>query len=194
MIATQNPVESEGVYPLPEAQRDRFLMKVTVGHPQAHEEMEILRRMSSKPPTAHQVLDPVTLGELQADAERVHIHQLIADYVVRLVMATREPENYQMPDLRQALEVGASPRATLGLVAAARALALLRGRDYVLPDDVRVLAHDVIAHRLVLTFDALADGVTPAQVVDRILSTVPAPRVIWDEPPTGETASFASQR
>ncbi len=194
VIATQNPVESEGVYPLPEAQRDRFLMKVTVRHPQAHEEMEILRRMSSAPPTAHQVLDPVTLGELRADAERVHVHQLIADYVVRLVMATREPENYQMADLRQALEVGASPRATLGLVAAARALALLRGRDYVLPDDVRVLAHDVIAHRLVLTFDALADGVTPDQVVDRILSTVPAPRVIWDEPPTGETASFASQR
>jgi len=194
VIATQNPIESEGVYPLPEAQRDRFLMKVDVGHPRAHEEMEILRRMSSSPPTAHQVLDPVTLSELQSDAERVHVHQLIADYVVRLVMATREPENHQMPDLRQVLEVGASPRATLGLVAAARALALLRGRDYVLPDDVRVLAHDVIAHRLVLTFDALADGITPAQVVDRILSTVLAPRVIWDEPPSGETASFASPR
>ncbi|MFD6095755.1 AAA family ATPase [Nocardiopsis flavescens] len=194
VIATQNPVESEGVYPLPEAQRDRFLMKVEVGHPRAHEEMEILRRMSTDPPTAHQVLDPVTLGELQADAERVHVHQLIADYVVRLVMATREPEAHQMPDLRGVLEVGASPRATLGLVAAARALALLRGRDYVLPDDVRVLARDVIAHRLVLTFDALADGVTAVQVVDRILATVPAPRVIWDEPPSGETASFAVQR
>lgn len=194
VIATQNPVESEGVYPLPEAQRDRFLMKVDVGHPRAHEEMEILRRMTSTPPTAHQILDPVTLGELQADAERVHVHQLIADYVVRLVMATREPENYQMPDLRQVLEVGASPRATLGLVAAARALALLRGRDYVLPDDVRTLAHDIIAHRLVLTFDALADGITAAQVVDRILSTVLAPRVIWDEPPSGETASFAAPR
>ncbi|WP_460762892.1 AAA family ATPase [Nocardiopsis oceani] len=193
VIATQNPVESEGVYPLPEAQRDRFLMKVNVGHPQAHEEMEILRRMSSTPPTAHQILDPVTVSELQADAERVHVHQLIADYIVRLVMATREPQEYQMPDLREALEVGASPRATLGLVASARALALLRGRDYVLPDDVRVLAHDVIAHRLVLTFDALADGITPDQVVDRILSTVPAPRVIWDEPPSGETASFAAQ-
>ena len=122
------------------------------------------------------------------------MHQLISDYVVRLVMATREPENYQMPDLRQVLEVGASPRATLGLVAAARALALLRGRDYVLPDDVRTLARDVIAHRLVLTFDALADGITAGQVVERILSTVMAPRVIWDEPPSGESASFAPSR
>src|SRR5699024_932870 len=105
----------------------------------------------------------VTLGELQADAERVHVHQLIADYVVRLVMATREPENYQMPDLRQVLEVGASPRATLGLVAAARALALLRGRDYVLPDDVRTLAHAITAHRLVLPFAALAAGIPAAR-------------------------------
>ncbi|ASU83910.1 ATPase [Nocardiopsis gilva YIM 90087] len=193
VIATQNPVESEGVYPLPEAQRDRFLMKVVVPHPRANEEMEILRRMSTTPPEAHQVLDPVTLLELQADAERVHVHQLIADYVVRLVMATREPEEYGMPDLRRVLEIGASPRATLGLVAAARALALIRGRDYVLPEDVRMLARDVMAHRLVLTFDALADGVSTTQVVDRVLATVPPPRVIWDDPATGEHTAMAAR-
>ncbi|GAA4955205.1 MoxR family ATPase [Streptomonospora halophila] len=191
VIATQNPVESEGVYPLPEAQRDRFLMKVVVDHPRAHEEMEILRRMSARPPEPHQILDPVTLKELQGDAERVHVHQLIADYVVRLVMATREPESYGVPELRRVLEVGASPRASLGLVAAARALALIRGRDYVLPEDVRVLARDVIAHRLVLTFDALADGVSTTQVVDRVLAAVPPPRVIWDDPPSGEQAAAA---
>ncbi|WP_017555741.1 AAA family ATPase [Nocardiopsis baichengensis] len=189
VVATQNPVESEGVYPLPEAQRDRFLMKVVVPHPRAHEEMEILRRMSTDPPQAHQVLDPVTLRELQEAAEKVHVHRLIADYVVRLVMATREPEQYGVGDLRRVLEVGASPRATLGLVASARALALLRGRDYVLPDDVRQLAREVMAHRLVLTFDALADGVGTEQVVDRVLAAVPPPRVIWDEPHGGEASA-----
>ncbi len=193
VIATQNPVESEGVYPLPEAQRDRFLMKVEMTHPRAHEEMEILRRMSATHPEAHQVLDPVTLLELQQDAERVQVHQLLMDYVVRLVMATREPENYGVPELRRVLEVGASPRATLGLVSCARALALIRGRDYVLPDDVRVLARDVVAHRLVLTFDALADGVTTTQVVDRVLAAVPPPRVIWDDPASTGPAAVATR-
>ncbi|GAA3741497.1 MoxR-like ATPase [Spinactinospora alkalitolerans] len=191
VIATQNPVESEGVYPLPEAQRDRFLMKVPVPHPRAHEELEILRRMSTRPPQPHQILDPTTLKELQTEAETVQVHQLIADYVVRLVMATREPQAYGLGDLRTILEIGASPRATLGLVAAARALALIRGRDYVLPEDIRLLARDIMAHRLVLTFDALADGITTTQVIDRVLATVPPPRVIWDEPPGSEPAPAA---
>ncbi|GAB3473083.1 AAA family ATPase [Nocardiopsis coralliicola] len=185
VVATQNPVESEGVYPLPEAQRDRFLMKINVPHPTAAEEMEILRRMSTAPPEARRILDPVTLRELQTAAEGVHVHQLVADYVVRLVMATRQPEQHGLAELSRAVEVGASPRATLGLVAAARALALVRGRDYVLPDDVRLLARDVMAHRLVLTFDALADGVTTEQVIDRVLAAVPPPRVIWDAPSDG---------
>ncbi|PSK98986.1 MoxR-like ATPase [Murinocardiopsis flavida] len=191
VIATQNPVESEGVYPLPEAQRDRFLMKVLVPHPRAHEELDILRRMSAAPPVPHRILDPITLKELQSDAERVHVHQLIADYIVRIVMATREPENYGLGDLRRVLEIGASPRASLGLVAATRALALIRGRDYVLPEDVRVLARDIMAHRLVLTFDALADGITPTHVIDRVLATVPPPRVIWDDPPATTAAAAA---
>ena len=192
VIATQNPVESEGVYPLPEAQRDRFLMKVTVTHPHAHEELEILRRMSHTPPQPRRILDAVTLAELQTDAQQIHVHQLIADYVVRLVMATRDPRSYGLEDLDRIIEIGASPRASLGLVAAARALALIRGRDYVLPDDIRHLATDIIAHRLVLTFDALADGITPTQLVERIVATVAPPRVIWDDPPS-DHAAMATQ-
>ncbi|QVQ52916.1 MoxR family ATPase [Spiractinospora alimapuensis] len=194
VIATQNPIESEGVYPLPEAQRDRFLMKVTVPHPRGHEEMEILRRMSTDPPRAERVLDPVTLSELQAHAEQVQLHQLVADYIVRLVMATREPEAYGLGDLRRVIEIGASPRATLGLAASARALAVIRGRDYVLPDDIRYLARDVMAHRLVLTFDALADGFTTGHVIDRVLGAVAPPHVIWEDPPAGDSDTLVPQR
>jgi MoxR-like ATPase len=180
VLATQNPIESEGVYPLPEAQRDRFLMKVDVAYPRAHEELQILQRMSVDPPEATQVLDPGKLTALQRAAEDVSVHELIADYIVRLVMATREPGQYRLPDLGKVIEIGASPRATLGLVASARALALLNGRDYVLPEDVRNVARDVMSHRIVLTFDALADGVDTGEIVDRLLATVPPPRVVWN--------------
>ncbi|TDE12306.1 AAA family ATPase [Actinomadura sp. 6K520] len=180
VLATQNPIESEGVYPLPEAQRDRFLMKVDVRHPAAHEELQILQRMSVDPPEAAQILDTDRLAGLQRAAEEVAVHELIADYIVRLVMATREPDQYRLPDLRGVIEIGASPRATLGLASAARALALISGRDYVLPDDVRAVARDVMSHRLVLTFDALADGVNAADVIAQILTAVPPPRVVWN--------------
>jgi MoxR-like ATPase len=180
VIATQNPIESEGVYPLPEAQRDRFLMKVNVTYPGAHDELQILQRMSVDPPEATEILDPQQLSALQRAAEEVSVHELIADYVVRLVMATREPEQYRLPDLSKVIEIGASPRATLGLVASARALALLRGRDFVLPEDVRDVARDVMSHRIVLTFDALADGVDTIELVDRLLVAVPPPRVVWN--------------
>ncbi|WP_018656372.1 AAA family ATPase [Actinomadura flavalba] len=180
VLATQNPIESEGVYPLPEAQRDRFLMKIDVRYPGAHDELHILRRMSVDPPEAGQVLDAERLTTLQRAAAEVSVHELVADYIVRLVMATREPAQYRIGDLAQVIEIGASPRATLGLAAAARALALLAGRDYVLPDDVRAVARDVMAHRLVLTFDALADGVDTGDVVAQILAAVPPPRVVWN--------------
>lgn len=179
VIATQNPIENEGVYPLPEAQRDRFLMKVDVRLPDAEEEFRILERMSIDPPKARRVLDPERIIALQHAIERVFVHRLVADYVVRLVLATRRPVEYHVPDLAPVIEVGASPRATLGLVASARALALMRGRDYVLPEDVRDVARDVLPHRLVLSFDAMADGVAPLQVVDRVLSAVPPPRPVW---------------
>ncbi|SDL63320.1 MoxR-like ATPase [Nonomuraea maritima] len=181
VLATQNPIESEGVYPLPEVQRDRFLFRVRVPHPAAHEELEILHRMSVRPPVPERVLDPARLLLLQQAAEQVSVHQLVADYVVRLVMATRAPGEYGMAELAETIEIGVSPRATLGLVSAGRALALLRGRDYLLPDDVRDVAVDVMGHRLMLTFDALADGVDPEQVVRQILQAVPPPLVVWNQ-------------
>jgi MoxR-like ATPase len=180
VIATQNPIESEGVYPLPEAQRDRFLMKVNVAYPGAAEEMQILQRMSVDPPDATPILDADSLIALQHAADDIAVHELVADYIVRLVMATREPEQYRLSDLKGVIDIGASPRATLGLVASARALALLRGRDYVLPDDVRDVAVDVMSHRILLSFDAVADGIDPVGIVQRILTTVPPPRVVWN--------------
>jgi MoxR-like ATPase len=180
VIATQNPIESEGVYPLPEAQRDRFLMKVSVSYPGATEEMQILQRMSVDPPDATRILDPESLIALQQAADDIAVHELVADYIVRLVMATRDPEQYHLPDLRGVIDIGASPRATLGLVASARALALLRGRDYVLPDDVRDVAVDVMSHRILLSFDAVADDVDPVGIIQEILATVPPPRVVWN--------------
>jgi MoxR-like ATPase len=173
VLATQNPIESEGVYALPEAQRDRFLLKVDVGYPSGSEELAILHRMGVRPPVAEAVLSPERVLALQAAADEVYLHHAVAEYVVRLVLATREPA----ADIAGALEFGASPRATLGIAAAARGLALLRGREYVLPDDVRDVAGDVLAHRLVLTYDAVADGVDPRWVVDRVLAAVPAPQV-----------------
>jgi MoxR-like ATPase len=177
VLATQNPIESEGVYPLPEAQRDRFLMKIAVDYPSAAEEREIIYRMGVEPPTAAQVLDTADLLRLQATSSRVFVHHAIVDYVVRLVLATRRPGDSGMPDVAAWVSYGASPRASLGLIAAGRAMALLRGRDYVLPQDVLDIAVDVLAHRLVLSYDAVADGVPAAHIVRRILQTVPLPQV-----------------
>jgi MoxR-like ATPase len=177
VLATQNPIESEGVYPLPEAQRDRFLLKVLVGHPSAREEAEIVRRMGVRPPQARQVLDPATLLRLQAAADAVFVHDAVVDYAVRLVLATREPAAHGLGDLAALIAHGASPRATLGLVAASRALALLRGRGYVLPQEVYDVSRDVLRHRVLLSYEALADGVDADGVVERVVRTVGAPRV-----------------
>jgi MoxR-like ATPase len=177
VLATQNPIESEGVYQLPEAQRDRFLMKVTVDYPSDGEELAILYRLGTARPSATAVLDPATLLGLQRAAVDVFVHHAVAEYVVRLVLSTRQPERFGAPDVAPHLAYGASPRATLGLTAAARALALIRGRDYVLPDDVRDLAVDVIAHRLVLGFEAVADGITAEALTHRLVEAVPPPRI-----------------
>lgn len=181
VIATQNPIESEGVYPLPEAQRDRFLLKVDVPFPRGNEEFEILRRMSVHPPEPNNVLSPDVVRRLQDQASNVFVHNLVAEYIVRLVMATRTPVEFGMPDLESVIQVGASSRATLGLVASSRALAMIHGRDYVLPTDVQAVASDVMAHRLVLGFDAVADNISPVQVVERIVAMVPAPTPVWNE-------------
>jgi len=178
VLATQNPIESDGVYALPEAQRDRFLLKITVDYPSPLEELTILHRMSARRPHANGVLTPEQVHQLQQATEEVFVHNAVAEYVVRLVHATREPHQYGLAELAGVLEFGASPRATLGLVAAGRALALLRGRDYVLPADVYDVALDVMAHRLVLTFDALADGVDPRSVIARILRAIEQPHVV----------------
>jgi MoxR-like ATPase len=181
VIATQNPIESEGVYPLPEAQRDRFLLKVDVPYPAGNEEFEILRRMSVDPPTSEPVLNPELILQLQRQAEEVFVHNLVAEYIVRLVLATRTPAEFNLPDLTPVIQIGCSPRATLGLVAAARALALIHGRDYVLPTDVQSVAKDVMAHRIVLGFDAVADNIAPAQVIERIVAMVPPPTPVWSQ-------------
>jgi MoxR-like ATPase len=175
VLATQNPIESEGVYQLPEAQRDRFLLRVVVGYPTDADELGILYRMGGDRPQARPVLDPTRLLDLQRQAQQVFVHHALAEYVVRLVVATRRPERFGAGELTSRLAYGASPRATLGLVAAARALALLRGREYVLPADVTDLAVDVLAHRLVLSFDAVADGIAAETIVRRLVEVVPAP-------------------
>ena len=177
VLATQNPIESEGVYPLPEAQRDRFLMKVLIDYPSAREEAEIVRRMSVDPPHPETVLDPEALVGLQAAADQVFVHDAVVDYAVRLVLATREPAKHDLADVAPLVAHGASPRATLGLVASARALALLRSRKYVLPQDIYDVARDVFRHRVLLSYEALADGVTAEDVVERVVRTVVAPRI-----------------
>jgi len=177
VLATQNPIESEGVYPLPEAQRDRFLFKVPVGYPTGAEEREIVARMGVDPPRAEQVLDPARLAGLQRAADRVFVHGALVDYAVRLVLATREPDRHSLPGLAGQIAYGASPRASLGIVAATRAIALMRGRDYALPQDVADVAPDALRHRLVLSYDALADGVSADELVEQVLAGAPVPDV-----------------
>ena len=177
VLATQNPIESEGVYPLPEAQRDRFMMKVLVDYPTPREETEIVRRMSVSPPLAETVLGATELVSLQQAADEIFIHNAIIDYAVRITAATRAPAEYGLPDLVPLIAHGDSPRGTLALVAGSRALALLRGRDYVLPQEVYDVARDILRHRVFLSYEALADGVGADEVVERVLRTVPAPRL-----------------
>jgi MoxR-like ATPase len=177
VMATQNPIEQEGVYPLPEAQRDRFLLKIVVGYPTDAEEREIVYRMGVSPPTANPILTTEDLISLQRKADEVFVHSALVDYTVRLVLATRTPADFGMPDVARLIQYGASPRASLGIVRATRALALLRGRDYALPQDLQDIAPDILRHRLVLSYDALADDISADRIVERVLATVPLPTV-----------------
>ena len=192
VLATQNPIESEGVYPLPEAQRDRFLMKVVIDYPSPAEEAEIVHRMGVAPPEASQVLDLRELVHLQQASDRVYVDHGVVDYAVNLVLATREPGTHGLPELVDLLSYGASPRASLGLVAAARALALIRGRAYAVPQDVFDVAPDVLRHRLVLSYEALAQGLVADQLIARLLSTVPAPRLPSQDPTLVGAAGVAA--
>jgi MoxR-like ATPase len=187
VVATQNPIESEGVYPLPEAQRDRFLMKVLVDLPNPAEELEIVHRMGVDPPTAVERLSLEDLIRLQkATRQAVYVDRAVMEYAVNLVVATRDPARVGRDDLAPMLTYGASPRASLGLVAAGRALALLRRRSYVLPQDVFDVAPEVLRHRLVLSYEALAQGVDVETIVAGLLSTVVAPRLTPTQDPTAK--------
>jgi MoxR-like ATPase len=177
VMATQNPIESEGVYPLPEAQRDRFLMRIPIGYPTADEEREIVRRMGSSPEDAEKILDPEDVVGMQKGAASVFVDPAVTDYAIRLVLATRDAAAAGVPALGRYIEYGASPRASIGLITAGQAMALLRGRGYVLPQDVYDIAYDVLNHRIVLSYDALAEGVTVDDVLVELLSTMPAPRI-----------------
>jgi MoxR-like ATPase len=186
VMATQNPIESEGVYPLPEAQRDRFMMKVVFDYPSRQEETTIVDRMAVNPPHATAILTPTDLVRLQKVADAGFVHPAIVDYAVRLVQATRLPAEAGLPHLADHIAYGASPRASLALVAAARALALLRGRSYVLPDDISDFYLDVVRHRLVLSYEALADDVSPDGLLDEIRQRVEPPRLAPRQDETGQ--------
>jgi MoxR-like ATPase len=177
VLATMNPIDSEGVYPLPEAQRDRFLLKLVVGYPSTAEEVEVVRRMGVRPPSATQVVTAEELVALQAATDDVFVDSGVVDYAVRLVAATRDPGSVGLAELAPFVAYGASPRGSLGLVAAGRALALLRGRDYCVPQDVFDVATDVLRHRIVLSYEGLAEGVTTDAILHRVLATVTAPAI-----------------
>ena len=176
VLATENPIEQHGTYPLAEAQLDRFLMMLRLGYPDETEEQSILRAAAAGPP---EELAPVANGDdliaAQKEVEAIRVEEPLLKYVVDLVRATRDPAAAGLPELEGLIEYGASPRAGIGLVSAARALAYLRNRDYVLPDDVKDLAADVLRHRLVLTYEAAARRIDSDDLIDRILAAVPVP-------------------
>jgi MoxR-like ATPase len=192
VLATQNPIESEGVYPLPEAQRDRFMMKVVIGYPSPTEELEIVHRMGVNPPKATEVLSLEDLIRAQRATDAVYVDHGVIDYAVSLVLATRNPGAYNLPELTELISYGGSPRASLALVSGARALALLRGRSYALPQDVFDIAPDVLRHRLVLSYEALAQGLSTEQILARLLATVPAPRIAPTQPSGHQPAPAAA--
>ncbi|HWF55150.1 MAG TPA: MoxR family ATPase [Solirubrobacteraceae bacterium] len=175
VMATQNPIESEGTYPLPEAQIDRFLMKIIVDYPSVGEEAAVVGRSLQPPPQIRQCMTLRDLGLYGQAARTVLVDREIIGYAVALVDATRHPENYGLGDLQPMIEFGASPRGPIGLVQAARALALLRGRSHVVAEDIRDLAPDVLRHRIVLSYDALSEGVSSDRMLERVLAAVPQP-------------------
>ncbi len=175
VMATQNPIETEGTYPLPEAQVDRFMMKVLVDYPSDEEEFVIVERVIGAPATVSAVASTAQLAELQQECRRVYVDPSLIQYAVKLVGVTRRPERHGLPDLQRYLNFGASPRASISMIEGARALAYLRGRQYVLPEDITDLAVDTLRHRLVLSYEALAEGLDADGVVARVMAHVPVP-------------------
>jgi len=176
VMATQNPIEQEGTYPLPEAQLDRFLMQVNVTYPDAEAETQILRlarnEASGVAPPAPAPISEAAIQIARAEVLALHMAPAVEEYIVQLIMATRRPEKYD-EEVAQWLDFGASPRATIALDRCARAHAFLQGRDYVSPDDVQAVANDCLKHRLIISFEAEAAGITSVRVIERLLSVVP---------------------
>ncbi len=181
VLATQNPIESEGTYPLPEAQVDRFMMKVLVGYPTPTEEFVIVERMTGTLESVRKVIDAAELRDQQRAADAVYVDPALIEYAVRLATASRDPDAYGLATVTPYVLYGASPRAAINLILGAKALAYVRGRDYALPQDVRDLAFDVMRHRLVLSYEALADGVTADDLLRQIVATVEVPDVPLDD-------------
>jgi len=175
VMATQNPIETEGTYPLPEAQVDRFMMKVLVGYPSEEEEVVIVNRVTGPRIEVNPIATPTQLADLQKQCRKVYVDPGLVQYAVRVVAATRRPSAYGVADTDRYLSFGASPRATIGLIEGARALAFLRARDYALPEDVIDLVPDILRHRLALSYEALSDGISADQIVTRIVRALPAP-------------------
>jgi MoxR-like ATPase len=175
VMATQNPIETEGTYPLPEAQVDRFMMKVLVDYPSEEEEFVIAERVTGPAVEVNAVADTFQLAALQRECRAVFCDPSLMQYAVKLVSATRKPAAYGLAEIAPYLTYGASPRATIGMIEGAKALALLRGRRYVLPEDITDLVPDVMRHRVVLSYEALAEGLTPDALIARIMKAVPVP-------------------
>ena len=193
VMATQNPIESEGTYPLPEAQLDRFMLKVHVGYPSQTEEFVIVERMTTAFEKVNEVIDPDTLRTLQAQVDRVYVDPALIDYSVRVVHATRDPALANMPGVNEYITHGASPRGSINMIQTAKALAFVRGRDYVLPPDVTDLALEVLRHRLVLSYRALSERITADDILHEILAHVPIPDVALSERPR-ETSILSTPR
>jgi MoxR-like ATPase len=179
-MATQNPIETEGTYALPEAQVDRFMMKVLVTYPSEDEEFVIVQRVTGALSFIGAVATTEQLLEMQAKARKIYVDPALITYAVRLVAATREPMKAGLPDHRRFILYGASPRATIGMIEAGRALAFLRGRDYVLPEDVVDVAPDVLRHRVIPSYEALAEGVTADSLVRDFMKAVTPPERVLE--------------
>jgi MoxR-like ATPase len=177
VMATQNPIESEGTYPLPEAQIDRFLLKVLIGYPQHDEELTVVQRQLVEHPELRQVLSLEDLEALQRAVLDVYVDPALVSYAVDIATATRDPAGHGLPDLAPYISYGASPRGPISLVQGARALALVRGREYAIVEDLHALARDALRHRLVLSYQALAEEVTPDSILDQVLEAVPTPQL-----------------
>lgn len=177
VLATQNPIETEGTYPLPEAQVDRFMLKVLVGYPTTTEEFVIVERMTGVLQAVQKVLNTQQLITLQQEADKVYVDPALIEYAVKIVTATRQPKDFGLKELDHYLTFGASPRASINLILAGRALAFVRGRGYVLPQDVLDVAFDVIRHRLVLSYEALSDNVTADDLLKKLINRIPVPEV-----------------